>query len=307
LYPNIERTDIKIGKCIRSAKLILDLQCVEVSHTQRDTELKELGMRELTGLGYNVCSKDPATLESAAPQPAGPKVPSATPEISSGAKAEGTVREAKARMTSARFSFTMVQKTVILSVDAKRDTMLNGLNDASANDSGPKARNPTTLRESTKGLRWALDDADTEIDDFDLRLSQMKFWMPLFIHNMRDPEDRPDCNAWNGLLLAPDATRNVTRDELGWFYMASVQDINLLDLSSAVFTDLELVSVLWAPRVIYFMQHPEASPWLKLLSSYSRLQDPDEIAVRAAEAEGPAMTTAAAASSRQQQPLQAGR
>ena len=334
LYPGIEKADIKIGKCVRSARLLMNLQDVEVTHSQRDTEMKEIETRELEKLGYSVNPEDnPANdTSSAAKQTPGDKdVPpsymksdianrKSTPSISSAAKSTGFIREAKARMKSARFSFTLIQKTVKLPVKSTKPGRSSSSSipekdghvkpDPSINISvaekptlqqipmgskgtrsskSPKSQKNSSKKGNAKGLRWSLEDADTQIEDLDLRFTHMRYWMPLFIPDIREPEEKPKYHTWNGLLIAPGGAVYVTQSELSWFYMTSVHDIDLLDLSSAVFDRLDLVSVLKAPRVIYFMQHPEYSPLLQMLKGsptstfdeiIARGQPPQELGAR---------------------------
>ncbi|KAJ2859984.1 hypothetical protein FB639_005694, partial [Coemansia asiatica] len=47
LYPFTETSDNKLGKCLRSMRLVLDLKNVELAYSQRDFEIKELETREL--------------------------------------------------------------------------------------------------------------------------------------------------------------------------------------------------------------------------------------------------------------------
>ncbi|KAJ1919112.1 Protein SABRE [Mycoemilia scoparia] len=299
LYPEIEKADIKIGQCLRSTRVVLNLDSVEIAHTQRDIEMKELETREFEKLGYKIHSDRDAESDTdkkhdddIKPRGVGDSSNTrrASRSITSGAKAEGVTREAKARMTSAKFSLTMIQKTVKLSAKVDKvvdkgnanttsedikslndysfmQSSIDGNDDADADtiDSVSDIPKPDDEKEALMGLRWSLDDADTEIDNLDLRLLQMHFWLPLFIRDIRPASERPKYDKWNGLTLAKDAAVQVTQQELGWFYITSIHDIDSIDLSSAVFDKLTMAHVLWAPHVIYFMQHPEVSQLLQLL------------------------------------------
>ncbi|KAJ2009986.1 hypothetical protein GGI14_006561, partial [Coemansia sp. S680] len=52
MYPMAETSDNKLGKCLRSMRLVLDLKNVELAYSQRNFEIKELESRELSILGF---------------------------------------------------------------------------------------------------------------------------------------------------------------------------------------------------------------------------------------------------------------
>ncbi|KAJ1828665.1 Protein SABRE [Coemansia sp. RSA 2599] len=291
LYPFTETSDNKLGKCLRSMRLVLDLTNVELAYSQRDFEIKELETRELGVMGY----KNDVLATDAGLSPTPSDISSGTGHSAPGAKIEGTVRELKARVDSFSFNLLMEQTSIKLNVGSDK------LDDATARSDGPpsdkkhfsrprsgstdttgvgnsmasrskkksekakKSDSPldTSSRKSpetkkapeTKALRWGMGDASTEIDYLDVRLTQMTFAMPLFANPLAmDGLDRG--RRLNGLRFVDGALNGLSEFEQSWISCDSIRDLKEIDISDAVFSGPSVVCVLWSPRMVYFTQRP---------------------------------------------------
>ncbi|KAJ1906501.1 Protein SABRE, partial [Coemansia sp. IMI 209127] len=111
LYPFTETSDNKLGKCLRSMRLVLDLKNVELAYSQRDFEVKELETKEMAAFGYG----DPTKDIGLSPTPSD-GIGDASGLNRLGAKAEGTMRELKARVESFSFNLLLEQASVKLQV-----------------------------------------------------------------------------------------------------------------------------------------------------------------------------------------------
>ncbi|KAJ1765619.1 Protein SABRE, partial [Coemansia sp. RSA 1843] len=111
LYPFTETSDNKLGKCLRSMRLVLDLKNVELAYSQRDFEIKELETKEMAALGYG----DPTKDIGLSPTPSD-GIGEGSSQSRLGAKAEGTMRELKARVESFSFNLLLEQASVKLQV-----------------------------------------------------------------------------------------------------------------------------------------------------------------------------------------------
>ncbi|KAJ2519294.1 Protein SABRE [Coemansia sp. RSA 1939] len=111
LYPFTETSGNKLGMCLRSIRLVLDLKNVELAYSQRDFEVKEMETKEMAILGYG----DTAKNNGLSPTPSeGPGDSAGQGRL--GAKAEGTMRELKARVESFSFNLLLEQTSVKLQV-----------------------------------------------------------------------------------------------------------------------------------------------------------------------------------------------
>ncbi|KAI7824474.1 hypothetical protein BX661DRAFT_185375 [Kickxella alabastrina] len=272
LYPFTETSDNKLGKCLRSMRLVLDLKNVELAYSQRDFEIKELETREMGMMGYNNEYLDIGLSPT-------PSDMSAQGAAALGAKVEGTVRELKARVDSFSFNLLLEQSSVKLTVGSKSDAASdkdgvssssssgNGVDykrssrvqsnppaDTSAQKPRRKAEGPKVAATETMALRWGVGDASTEIDYLDVRLTQMAFCMPLFANPLA-PELLRGARV-NGLRFADGALSGLSEFERSWISCTSIRDLKELDISEATFTSPSVVCVLWSPRMVYFTQRP---------------------------------------------------
>ncbi|KAJ2679525.1 Protein SABRE [Coemansia spiralis] len=138
-----ESSDNKLGKCLRSMRLVLDLKNVELAYSQRDFEVKELETRELAILGYG----DPTRDIGLSPTPSDGGNGSGGQGVS-GAKAEGTVCELKARVESFSFNLLLEQSSVKLQVGTKGPSAASSVQPNAA-----AAASPDTLSTSHFGNR----------------------------------------------------------------------------------------------------------------------------------------------------------
>ncbi|KAJ1878040.1 hypothetical protein LPJ71_011085, partial [Coemansia sp. S17] len=222
MYPMAETSDNKLGKCLRSMRLVLDLKNVELAYSQRNFEIKELESRELSILGFE--DNTPASSDMGwSPTPSDTNIG----QNVSGAKAEGFVRELKARVESFSFNLLLEQTSVKLKVGsedvgspvlAAKDASSSAPHSSSGNRSSTKCDRPRAdsidqphsrktkkapdsprnngsatahtakvksgAKAESKALRWGVGDASTEIDYLDVRLTQMSFIMPLFMNSL---------------------------------------------------------------------------------------------------------------------------
>ncbi|KAJ2360271.1 hypothetical protein IW150_007545, partial [Coemansia sp. RSA 2607] len=118
LYPFTESSDNKLGKCLRSMRLVLDLKNVELAYSQRDFEIKELESREVGMMGYN----NDATVADSILSPTPSDASNGASHSSTGAKVEGIVRELKARVDSFSFNLLMEQTSIKLQVGGSGKT-----------------------------------------------------------------------------------------------------------------------------------------------------------------------------------------
>ncbi|KAJ2003521.1 hypothetical protein GGI06_005626, partial [Coemansia sp. S85] len=217
MYPLAETSDNKLGKCLRSMRLVLDLKNVELAYSQRNFEIKELESRELSILGFEDSTpafSDRGLSPTSSDTNLGQSV--------SGAKAEGFVRELKARVESFSFNLLLEQTSVKLKVGtgdvgspdlvakdapssmhhpspgnsrtpAKGDrTRADSVDQPHSRKSKKTTDSPRTsggvaahaAKAESKALRWGVGDASTEIDYLDVRLTQMSFVMPLFMNSL---------------------------------------------------------------------------------------------------------------------------
>ncbi|KAJ2300992.1 hypothetical protein IWW52_006146, partial [Coemansia sp. RSA 2704] len=197
LYPFTEPSDNKIGKCLRSMRLVLDLKSVELAYSQRDYEIKELETRELDILGDRGLSPTPSDISGQ--------------QSATGAKAEGILRELKARVESFSFNLLLEQAQVKIRVDSSNS------NGRGVGDTSPE---PTTMGKGKKrqqqqrssgvatreanALRWGVGDASLEIDYLDVRLTQLSFMLPLFM-DIPVTELPRKCQQTNGLWFLSDS------------------------------------------------------------------------------------------------------
>ncbi|KAJ1966144.1 Protein SABRE, partial [Dipsacomyces acuminosporus] len=270
LYPFTETSNNKLGNTMRSLRLLLDLKNVELVYSQRDFEIKELESKEVVRLGF-----DEAELSSQRPQSPALSDSSSLPnQTLSGAKAEGTVRELKARVDLFSFNLLLEQTQVKLKVGSQSAPEPSISPAASAPTSRKSARAPESMSAKakthggepkrapskasaeTQALRWGVGDASTEIDYLDVRLVQMSFIMPLFMNSL-SAEYADECKRLNGLRFAEGECKDLTAFEQSWISPISIRDLNELDLSEALFSSPKVVSVLWSPRMVYFTQRPE--------------------------------------------------
>ncbi|KAJ2720070.1 Protein SABRE, partial [Coemansia sp. Benny D115] len=293
LYPFTETSDNKLGKCLRSIRLVLDLKNVELSYSQRDFEIKELETRETDLMGY----KDDTPTVDAGLSPTPSDISAGTMQNVPGAKVEGTVRELKARVDSFSFNLLLEQASVKLHVGPTKTgepILASGSNSASniplaakkqptrprsnsgdipiaASTSGSnansKARKKTDKGRAhtatamnmppaeTKALRWGVGDASTEIDYLDVRITHMSFIMPLFANPLAC-EALGKTRRVNGLKFLDEALCGLSEYEQGWISCDSIRDLKELDISEAIFTNPSVVCVLWSPRMVYFTQRP---------------------------------------------------
>ncbi|KAJ2156933.1 Protein SABRE [Coemansia sp. RSA 552] len=265
LYPFTETSDNKIAKCLRSMRLVLDLKNVELAYSQRDLEIKEFETREFDMFGLGDMSMSPTPSDaSGVSQPV---------SSSTGAKAEGIMRELKGRVESFSFNLLLEQAQVKIQVGEKRSAASNmspdpaGLASGEVSVSKPpraKRRSDKQLRESTvsvgatqtTALRWGVGDASLEIDYLDVRLVQSSFTLPLFMDLSRTGL-LDKCVLVNGLRFLRDSQEGLDDSERSWISCASIRDIKELDIGQAIFNSPSVVCVLWSPRLVYFTQRAE--------------------------------------------------
>ncbi|KAJ1941075.1 hypothetical protein EC988_006859, partial [Linderina pennispora] len=260
LYPANTTSDNKLGKCMRSMRLLLDLKNLELAYSQRDFEIKELETRELSNLGYGEIER--RVQQKQQQQQQQQQQQSAQTAIS-GAKAEGTLRELKARVDSFSFNLLMEQSSVTLHVADEQEDSMSQTRPTTPDSSslgGIRSRKGQTAKKpaETQALRWGVGDASTEIDYVDVRLVQMSFAMPLFIHSL-SAADMDRTRRIDGLRFTPDSCAGLSVFEKSWISATSIRDLNELDLGEALFNNPSIVSVLWSPRMVYFTQRPEWS------------------------------------------------
>ncbi|KAJ2045820.1 Protein SABRE, partial [Coemansia sp. S16] len=298
MYPMAETSDNKLGKCLRSMRLVLDLKNVELAYSQRNFEIKELESRELSILGFE--DNTPASSDMGwSPTPSDTNIG----QNVSGAKAEGFVRELKARVESFSFNLLLEQTSVKLKVGsedvgspglAAKDASSSAPHSSSGNRSSTKCDRPRAdsidqphsrkakkapdsprnngsatvhtakaksgAKAESKALRWGVGDASTEIDYLDVRLTQMSFIMPLFMNSLTS-EVLGKSRRLNGLRFADGSLNGLSDFEKSWVSCASIRDLKELDISEAIFNNPRVVCVLWSPRMVYFTQRPE---WTQL-------------------------------------------
>ncbi|KAJ2124359.1 hypothetical protein GGH17_005181, partial [Coemansia sp. RSA 788] len=242
LYPLNESSDNKIGKCLRSMRLVLDLKSVELAYSQRDYEIKELESRELDILGDKGMSPTPSDMSGG--------------QSAMGAKAEGIMRELKARVESFSFNLLLEQSEVKIQVGSSRGDISP---DSVSTDKGKKRQQPSSVvaaAREAKALRWGVGDASLEIDYLDVRLTQLSFMLPLFVDIPL--KNLPKSQRINGLWFLSDSVGDVDQS---WISSTSICDLKELDISDALFSDPSVVCVLWSPRLVYFTQRPDLAPF----------------------------------------------
>ncbi|KAJ2455786.1 Protein SABRE [Coemansia sp. RSA 2336] len=244
LYPFTETSDNKIGKCLRSVRLVLDLRNVELAYSQRDYEIKELETREVDILGLSPTPSDSNGQQS----------------TSGGAKAEGILRELKARVNSFSFNLLLEQTQVKIRVgNSARGPGEMSPDSVSAKGKKRQQSNrhsaAATAREAN-ALRWGVGDASLEIDYLDVRLTQLSFTLPLFTGVSTSGLSQTS-QTINGLLFSGDLEEDM---DMSWISCSSIRDLKELDISEAIFSDPSIVCVLWSPRLVYFTQRPELTP-----------------------------------------------
>ncbi|KAJ2684706.1 Protein SABRE [Coemansia spiralis] len=297
MYPLAETSDNKLGKCLRSMRLVLDLKNVELAYSQRNFEIKELESRELSILGFE--DSTPASSDRGlSPTPSDTNLGQSV----SGAKAEGFVRELKARVESFSFNLLLEQTSVKLKVgtgdvgspDLVAKDASSSMHHPSPGNSRTSAKGDRTRADSvdqphsrkskkttdsprtsggvaahaakakskaeSKALRWGVGDASTEIDYLDVRLTQMSFVMPLFMNSLTS-DALGKSRRLNGLRFADGSLSGLSDFEKSWISCASIRDLKELDISEAIFSNPRVVCVLWSPRMVYFTQRPE---WTQL-------------------------------------------
>ncbi|KAJ2830396.1 Protein SABRE [Coemansia erecta] len=241
LYPFTEPSDNKIGKCLRSMRLVLHLKSVELAYSQRDYEIKELETRELDILGDQGLSPTPSDMSGSQPSSA------------MGAKAEGIMRELKARVKSFSFNMLLEQSEVKIRVGSARDDNASPSSSLAGKGKKRQQRNSAVAAaREAKALRWGIGDASLEIDYLDVRLTQLSFMLPLFkdipLNNLPHK-----CQQINGLWFLSDTVGDVDQS---WISRTSIRDLKELDINEAIFSDPSVVCVLWSPRLVYFTQRP---------------------------------------------------
>ncbi|KAJ2813736.1 hypothetical protein GGI24_006498, partial [Coemansia furcata] len=267
MYPLAETSDNKLGKCLRSMRLVLDLKNVELAYSQRNFEIKELESRELSILGFE--DSTPASSDMGlSPTPSDTNLG----QNVSGAKAEGFVRELKARVESFSFNLLLEQTSVKLKVgsgdvgspllaakDASSGNRLPAKGDRARADSidqlhsrrakkapdSPRnggsatthtAKTKPGAKAESKALRWGMGDASTEIDYLDVRLTQMSFIMPLFMNSLTS-DVLGKSRRLNGLRFADGSLNGLTDFEKSWVSCTSIRDLKELDISEAIFSN----------------------------------------------------------------------
>ncbi|KAJ1731234.1 Protein SABRE, partial [Coemansia biformis] len=259
LYPFTETSDNKVVKCMRSMRLVLDLKNVELAYSQRDYEIKELETRELEILDCVDQGLSPTPSDVSGQGPA------------TSAKAEGTVRQLKARVDSFSFNLLLEQSLVKIRVGAQGvgdavladDDMTRGQRARRRSRSADRVLSPPPQRrpggppnnvEEATALRWGVGDGSLEIDYLDVRLVQSTFLLPLFASTAGL---LGRCQPVNGLHFRCGSLDGISQMDQSWISCASVRDLNELDLSGAEFSSPSVTCVLWSPRLVYFTQRPE--------------------------------------------------
>ncbi|KAJ2707379.1 Protein SABRE, partial [Coemansia spiralis] len=188
----------------------------------------------------------------------------------SGAKAEGTVRELKARVESFSFNLLLEQSLVKIGVGSKaaaddNDDPAPGWRARRRSASRELGLSPQTTPTPGRGgqtkpageamaLRWGVGDGSLEIDYLDVRLVQSSFLLPLFVSTAGL---LGKCQAMNGLNFRLGSLDSISQADQSWISCASMRDLNEMDISGAEFSSPDVVCVLWSPRLVYFTQRPE--------------------------------------------------
>ncbi|KAJ2491884.1 Protein SABRE [Coemansia sp. RSA 2050] len=310
MYPLAETSDNKLGKCLRSMRLVLDLKNVELAYSQRSFEIKELESRELSILGFE--GSTPASSDRGlSPTPSDTNLGQSI----SGAKAEGFVRELKARVESFSFNLLLEQTSVKLKVG----TGDMGSPELVAKDASSSTHHPSpgNSRSSAKGDRARTDFADQPYSRKSKRTTDsprtsgsaaahtvkakvkagakaeskalrwgvgdasteidyldVRLTQMSFVMplfmNSLTSDVLGKSRRLNGLRFADGSLSGLSDFEKTWISCASIRDLKELDISEAIFSNPRVVCVLWSPRMVYFTQRPE---WTQLDEQVEGLMD----------------------------------
>ncbi|PVU87330.1 hypothetical protein BB559_006097, partial [Furculomyces boomerangus] len=274
LYNSIQNSDIKFGQSLISLRLGIDLAGIQLSYSQQTSETKELETQELIDLCkiLGSYSGDPELLNNIKPFFDNYK---ATGSISGAsiatgmdgpisAKSEGTITQLKARSNLVQANLLMVQRRQKMKLDPK-DTNLNADRKQAQPNQPTKTANtnirvPKGEKREDTSLRWWVQDTEAEIDDFDVRVIKMNYSVPLYFKFQPQPISATP-NKWrgirkNGLYLSPASASYLEEhpDKLDWLNFYSVFDLDSFSLKNAIFSLVDVMHILWAPRLVYFTQ-----------------------------------------------------
>ncbi|OLY78835.1 UPF0648 protein [Smittium mucronatum] len=280
LYPDNESTDIKFGKSLLSFRAGLDLSDFQLSYTRQTSEVKEFEFQELHDLfSSSGLSKDTVDglLSSFRRQnaeddslPLDPESKIKT-ELASPSKAEGSVFQLKARTKVIQGNLLMVQK---------RERLLLGERDVKSKDADSKGDDLSSKHSAVSeikpkkadeiSLNWSIQESEAEVDDFDVRIIKMDYKIPLFMDFLPVGTSLPD-SQWdslthNGMHIVQETLNylKIHPEKLDWVDDSSLYDLGSFDLGNAIFSNIDVFSFLWAPRMVYFIQSNIQAPPIPL-------------------------------------------
>ncbi|OMJ15438.1 UPF0648 protein [Smittium culicis] len=268
LYPFNESKDIKFGKSLLSFRVGLNLTDFQLSYTQHTSEIKELESQELNDLltSYGLNSGAVQTLLRAFKQQTtgfdsfasnDEKKPQL--EHTSPTKAEGNVYQLKGRTKLIHANLLMVQKRQKLFLN-KKNSRLNEISESDSSYKNIRVEAKTKKKNDEVSLTWSIQDSDAEIDDFDVRIVKMDYKLPLFLNCI---PSRSGINngqwkfsTYNGMHIFPESLEylKLSPEKLDWIDSDSLFDLGTFDLSNAIFSNVDVLCFLWAPRMVYFIQ-----------------------------------------------------
>ncbi|OMJ16068.1 UPF0648 protein [Smittium culicis] len=268
LYPFNESKDIKFGKSLLSFRVGLNLTDFQLSYTQHTSEIKELESQELSDLltssGLNTGAVQ-SLLRAFKQQTTGfdslsssddkkPKL-----EHTSPTKAEGNVYQLKGRTKLIHANLLMVQKRQKLFLN-KKNSNINEFSESNSSYKNIGVETKTKKKNDEVSLTWSIQDSDAEIDDFDVRVVKMDYKLPLFLncipHGSGVKNGQWKSSTYNGMHIFPESLDylKLSPEKLDWIDSDSLFDLGTFDLSNAIFSNVDVLCFLWAPRMVYFIQ-----------------------------------------------------
>ncbi|PVU95870.1 hypothetical protein BB561_001541 [Smittium simulii] len=222
LYPESEKKDNKFGRSLLSLSLGVNLADMQIAYSHQLSEIKELESQELKN--YFDFEGD-------------------TPNLS----------EIIDR-------FTSMQKNL----NSKNTALDETSKPLGIDNIAPaKTEDNNTKKKKEMSLRWVVQDMDAEIDDFDVRIVKMKFMLPLFLKffpaKINELVNEEKINMYRGLAILGDSYKYLEKvpEKLKWLDSDSMFDLGSFSLTNAIFSEIDVMCLLWAPRLIYFTQSTE--------------------------------------------------
>ncbi|PVV04898.1 hypothetical protein BB560_000581 [Smittium megazygosporum] len=186
------------------------------------------------------------------------------------AKVEGNLFQLKGRSKLLESTLLMVQQHKIVKIGADKKSkadISDSLNlGISKTDSSRSANSQQSSKKEKHEVthHWHIQDIDAELDDFDVRIVKMKFLSPLFLDDMS-----LKINQWVeenklvkscGLTMTKEAHLHLQQvpEKMCWIDSGSTFDLGSFAILNSIIHEADVLSLLWAPRMIYFTQSTES-------------------------------------------------